>query len=236
MGAERAGTSVRQQAPGLVPPLLPDPLRRPAVAVIACCAALVAAGAVAAAGRSDGNGLDRAVDSWIVRRLAGHAHLLALITDAGNAGPLVVMTLVLVLACLLFHRVNGAILTVASVVVASALTELVLKPIVHETIGHPAVLSYPSGHTTNAFTLSVLVVVLLLAPPPGRPLRGARLVLAILAVLGGCAVAVSLIAIHYHYFTDTVAGACVATGVVLGLALLLDAPRVRSALGRISRR
>jgi membrane-associated phospholipid phosphatase len=36
------------------------------------------------------------------------------------------------------------------------------------------------------------------------------------------AVVVGVIAVRFHYFTDTVAGAAVGTGTVCGLALVLD--------------
>ena len=52
-----------------------------------------------------------------------------------------------------------------------------------------------------------------------RPLR--VLILAV-AYLTGAAVVVGVIAVRYHYFTDTVAGAAVGIGTVCGLALVLD--------------
>jgi len=49
------------------------------------------------------------------------------------------------------------------------------------------------------------------------------------------AVVVGVIAVRFHYFTDTVAGAAVGTGTVCGLALALDLiPAVRPS--RIPRR
>jgi membrane-associated phospholipid phosphatase len=128
------------------------------------------------------------------------------------------------------RRVNGALLARISAAAASVLTELLLKPLVHETIGRPPALSYPSGHTTDAFSLVMVCIVLLLAPPGGRPAPPLRLLLAVLAVLVGCGVAVSLIAIHWHYVTDTVAGAAVGVGVALLTAFGLDIHRIRNRL------
>lgn len=215
-----------------VRPLLPASARRPAVVIIVICAMVIAVGGVVAAGNHHGNALDRPVDSWILRHLGGHHRILHDVTNIGQGITLLVLTLALILACLAARRLNGAILSALSLAVASVLTEVVLKPLIGETIGRPAVLSYPSGHTTTAFTLTAVVVVLLVDPPSGRPAPAIRLALAILAVLMGCAVAVSLVGIRYHYFTDTVAGAAVATGTVLGCALLLDLPRIRSWLER----
>ena len=48
-------------------------------------------------------------------------------------------------------------------------------------------------------------------------------------------VATAVIALRWHYFTDTVAGAAVAVATVCGLALLLDRPTARRWLVRPSR-
>jgi membrane-associated phospholipid phosphatase len=53
-------------------------------------------------------------------------------------------------------------------------------------------------------------------------------------VLGGV-VAVGVIGLRWHYFTDTVAGAAVGIGTVCGLALLLDLPAPRRQLDRARR-
>lgn len=218
------------RAPPPVPPLLPQRARRPAAVLVACCAALIAIGAVAAAGRSQASGPDDAVDSWIVGHLGGHLSALQVVVDLGDAIATSVLTAALVIGCLLARRINGALLALISAVLASGLTELVLKPIVHETIGSPPALSYPSGHTTNVVTLAAVVVVLLLNPPHGRPPFAARVAVAVMVALIACAVAVSLIAIHWHYFTDTVAGAAVGVAVVLLTAFGLDIHRVRDRL------
>jgi membrane-associated phospholipid phosphatase len=51
----------------------------------------------------------------------------------------------------------------------------------------------------------------------------------ILAVvyLAAAAVVVGVVAVRFHYFTDTVAGAAVGTGTVCGLALVLGVSRPR---------
>ena len=213
-------------------PLLPGGLRRRAVCTAVCCVVILAAGAVLAAGRSRAGPLDRGIDQWIVDHLHTHHNGLKHIADLGNPAPVTALTVLVILGCLAARRVNGAVLAVVSVPLASGLTEVVLKPIVGETVGHPAVLSYPSGHTTSVFSLVAVVIVLLAGPPGGRLPGWLRLTLAVLAFAVGCAVAVSLVGIHYHYFADTIGGACVATGTVLVVALLLDTPRARVLLDR----
>jgi membrane-associated phospholipid phosphatase len=65
-----------------------------------------------------------------------------------------------------------------------------------------------------------------------RPLRVLILTVAYLTVV---AVVIGVIAVRFHYFTDTVAGVALGTGTVCGLALLLDLiPAVRPF--RIQRR
>jgi len=48
-------------------------------------------------------------------------------------------------------------------------------------------------------------------------------------------VAVGLIGLRWHYFTDTVAGAAVGIGTVCALALLLDLPAASRQFGRAGR-
>jgi hypothetical protein len=45
-------------------------------------------------------------------------------------------------------------------------------------------------------------------------------------------VAIGLIGLRWHYFTDIVAGAAVGIGTVCGLALVLDLPALRRWFGR----
>jgi membrane-associated phospholipid phosphatase len=228
---------VSGQARGPVPPLLPAHARRASIVLVACCAVVLAIGAGFAAGRSQGHALDRPVDAWLIGRLGSHTGLLARIADLGTPVAVVIFTVILIAGCLATGRVNGAVLAAVSVPVASAITELVLKPIVHETIGqNPPGLSYPSGHTTNVFTIIAIVAVLLASPPPGWPARRTRIALVAIAILIGCVVIVALIVIRFHYFTDTAGGVCVATGVVVGFALLLDLPAPRATMTRWLRR
>jgi membrane-associated phospholipid phosphatase len=233
--AERAGQAgrtgrTRQTRPAA--PLLPAWARRRAAITALCCALLVAVLGVLAAHQSHGNAVDGPVDSWIVHHLGSHRRALSDITDLGEGPEVTALTTVLVLACLAARRVNGAVLAVVSVAVAAALTEFVLKPLVHETINGS--LSYPSGHATGLFALVAVVGVLMLDPIGGprrkRPRPGARMLLVLGLVAVGCVVAVALIGLKYHYFTDTVAGAAAGIGVALTTPFPLDRSGVRRRL------
>jgi membrane-associated phospholipid phosphatase len=55
------------------------------------------------------------------------------------------------------------------------------------------------------------------------------------AVVVSCLVGMAMIGLDFHYFTDTIGGAAVGTGTVLGAAFLLDVDRIRGWLGRLGR-
>ncbi len=214
-----------------LPPLIPDRARRPAAITAACCAALVAILGVFAAHRSVGNAVDRPIDSWLLRELSSHTRALVDITSLGRGAEVTALTAVLVVACLAARRVNGAVLAVISVVVTIGLTEFILKPLVHETL--KGSLTYPSGHTSSLSALIAVVGVLMLAPPGDRPRPVVRLLLVLALSLVGCIVAVALIGLQYHYFTDTVAGAALGAGVVLTTTFLLDRSGIRRWLAAV---
>jgi hypothetical protein len=125
MAGNRLITSATDQARKPVPLLIPDRARRPAVIVAICCAVVLAVGGAFAAGRSEGNALDRHIDPWLIQHLQSHVNGLNQIADLGNPTPLVALTIIVILSCLVVRRVNGAILAALSVPVASGLTEFV---------------------------------------------------------------------------------------------------------------
>lgn len=189
-------------------------------AVLAGCAILVAALGAVFARQSTSNPFDRAVDSPVISWFAGHHGLALWLAYPGTTKPAVALTVVIAVACLLSGRLTGALLAVAAVPVAVGLCEVLIKPLVHRTYIGQVV--YPSGHVATISALAATVTVLLLAPPRPvltRPLRVLVLTVAYLAV---AAVVVGVIAVRFHYFTDTMAGAAVGTGTVCGLALVLD--------------
>ncbi len=83
--------------------------------------------------------------------------------------------------------------------------------------------------------VAATVAVLLLAPPQRVRTGPLRMLLAGAACMAGGVVAIGIIGLRWHYFTDTVAGAAGGLGVVCGLALLLDLKAVRQLLVRAYR-
>ncbi len=215
-------------------PLLTGSARPRAAALLACCAILVTVLGALFAHQATADWLDRAVDSPIITVLS-HRHGLAFwLTVAGSPVPAAALTAMIVVACLLAGRLNGAVLAAAAVPAAAGLNDGVLKPLVHRT--YLGVLTYPSGHSATIFALAATIGVLLVRRPPLPRARALRmLILGAACALGGMVV-VGLIGLQFHYFTDTVAGAAVGIGTVCGLALLLDRPAVRRPLAWVSRR
>jgi len=215
-------------------PLLTDSARPRAAALLACCAILVTVLGVLFAHQATADWLDRAVDSPIITVLGGHQGLAAWLAAAGSTIPAVALTAAIVVACLLGGRLNGAVLAAAAVPAATGLVDGVFKPLVHRT--YLGVLTYPSGHTATIFALAATAGVLLVYPPQSARAGALRAFILMAACALGCVVAVGVIGLKWHYFTDTVAGAAVGIGTVCGLALLLDLPAVRRPLARASRR
>jgi len=214
-------------------PLLPDGSRAWAGAVIAGCAAAVVALGVVFRHQSVADGFDRAVGAPFISGLGGHHTLMLWLAAPASQVPAAVLSAAVAVACLLAGRLNGVILAVAAVPVSVELDEKLFKPLFDRT--YLGSLSYPSGHTTAMVALAVAVTVLLLpAPGPWRQ-RLPRLLIPALAWLLAAVVAVAVIALKWHYFTDTVAGAAVAVGVVGALALLLDLPAARRCLRWVTR-
>lgn len=159
------------------PPLLPGRLRPVAAALLAVCAAVTVFLGAQFAGQSRPGRLDSAVDGPIIA--AGrHIPVLSLLALLGDAVPVTVMALALVVGCAARRRWRAAVLAAVAVPAAAGLTEGLLKPLTGRML-HGA-LSYPSGHATSTFSLAAVCVVLLAAPPrrrapvaspedPGRP-------------------------------------------------------------------
>ncbi|HEY7324844.1 MAG TPA: phosphatase PAP2 family protein [Streptosporangiaceae bacterium] len=205
-------------------PLLPAGARRPAAILGVGCLVLVVVLGIISWHQGHGNAVDRLVDSWVIG-LGVPEHILATVSRIGGVTATTVLTAVLAVACLAARRVSGAVLAVAGVALASAMTEFVLKPLVHRTI--TGFLSYPSGHTTGLFALTTAIAMVLIAPRGARPGRAVRVAIVAAAALVASAVGLAMVSLGFHYFTDTIAGAAVGTGVVIGVAFLLDLPAAR---------
>ncbi|HEX2820606.1 MAG TPA: phosphatase PAP2 family protein [Streptosporangiaceae bacterium] len=210
----------RRQAPACPAALLPGPFRLPAAALLAACVSVTVLLGISFAGHRQGSWLDAAVDPPVKSALEPFPALLNFLAGTGALIPVNLMALALVLACVVTRRWSGAVLAAVGEPTASTLTEYGLKPLVHRTID--GALSLPSGHATGMFALAATCAVLLLDPPGRRVPAAVRLLLACLALLAATAVAIGMVARGAHYFTDTVAGAAVGTGMVLAWALILD--------------
>lgn len=214
-------------------PLLAVSVRPWAGVLLACCTILVAGFGVLFAHQAKADWFDRAVDAPVITWLGGRQSLAHWLVAPGSPIPAATLTVAIAAACLLTGRLNGAVLAVAAVPVADGLVEGLLKPLVHRTYLSNVV--YPSGHTTTVFTLAATVTVLLLIPPRPAKARTLRVLIPAAACAVGVVVAVTLIGMRWHYFTDTVAGAAVGVGTVCGLALMLDLPTARRWLVRACR-
>ena len=201
-------------------PLLPAALRPPAVALVTVCAAVTAILGVSFSHQTRAGWLDMAVDTRVQASLGGYRKMLGLLAGLGDPVPMAAMTAALVLACLVTRRWRGAVLAAVAVPAAGALTQFLLKPLAGRTLLGD--LSFPSGHSTGVFALVTAFAVLLAGPARPRLPAAARMLLALTALLAAGAVAVALVGLHAHYFTDTVGGAAVGTAVVLMIALILD--------------
>jgi membrane-associated phospholipid phosphatase len=203
-------------------PLL-DPAERVWVGlVLASCAILVAVLGLLFAHQTTGSRLDHAVDSPIITWLAGHPGLAGWLAAPGAQLPAVALSAVIVIICLLTGGLNRVVLAAAAVPAAVGVNDGLCKPLFHRT--YLGVLSYPSGHTATMFALAATVMVVLNASPQPVNARALRVVVLAPACGLGAVVAVGVIGLRWHYFTDTVAGAAVGIGTVCGLALVLDLP------------
>jgi undecaprenyl-diphosphatase len=107
-------------------------------------------------------------------------------------------------------------LAVLAPAVCVLVTEVLAKPLIDRR--HEGYLSYPSGHTvTSVAALTVLV----LAFSAGWSRRNRLVAGAVWLVFVVC-VAAGLVAMNYHYPTDTIGGIGVALGVTLPGALVAD--------------
>jgi membrane-associated phospholipid phosphatase len=201
-------------------PLVAPSARRWALAVMACCGVLVAVLGVLFAHQATPDSFDRSVDSPIISWLSDHPGLSLWLASPGSTIPATLLCAAIVVACLLTGRTKGAVLAAVALPIAVGLDDGVLKHLFDRT--YLGQLTYPSGHTTAIVTLAASAAVVSLGPL--RPARAGplRLVIPAIGCLLGVAVAVGVIGLQWHYFTDTVAGAAVGIGAVCGLSLTLD--------------
>jgi membrane-associated phospholipid phosphatase len=175
---------------------------------------------------------DRAVDSPVITWFAGHQGLALWLAFPASTIPAAALSAVIVITCLLTGRPNGAVLAAVAVPAVAALNDALIKHLVHRT--YLGLLSYPSGHTATMSALAATLTVLLLIPPHPAAARLMQRLIPAAACLLAILVAIGVVGLRWHYFTDTLAGAAEGIATVTALALLLDSPPVSQRLDRLT--
>lgn len=188
--------------------------------LLAGCIGVVAGLGAAFRGQTRADGFDNAVDSPFITFFAGHKNLLVWLAFPGTLVPAIVISVAVAAWCVIAGRRSGAVLALAAVPAATALDDGLLKHVFDRT--YLGALTFPSGHTTSIVSLTAMLAVLLLVPPQRPATRLARVLVVAAGCLLSALVAFAVIALRWHYFTDTVAGAAVGVGTVCALALILD--------------
>jgi membrane-associated phospholipid phosphatase len=201
-------------------PLLRDLRQTRAWPVLATCLIAIATLGLLLRGQARPDGLDSVVDNTMVASLGGHRGILAWFAQPGSTIPLIAVSAAIAAGCLIARRPNGAVLAVTAVPATAFLNDTVLKHLVGRT--HLGQLSFPSGHTASAMTLATVLGVLLHDPARRTATRVVRAASVVVACAVTALVAVGVIGLRWHYFTDTVGGVALGTGTVLALALLID--------------
>lgn len=201
-------------------PLLGRAGRSRACWLLAACVIVVAVPGAVFAGQTRADGFDNAVDSPFITLYASHYDLLLRLAYPGTLVPAIVISVAVAAYCLLTGRLNGAVLALTAVPAATGLDDGLLKHLFDRT--YLGSLSFPSGHTTSIVSLTAMLAVLLLIPPQRPGTRPARVLVVAVGCVVSALVASAVIALRWHYFTDTVAGAAVGVGTVCALALILD--------------
>lgn len=196
------------------------PGRRWAGGLLAVCVIMIVVLGVAFRGQTRADGFDSAVDSPFITFFAGHRNLLLWFAFPGTLIPAVVISAAIAVWCLYARRLNGAVLAVTAVPIATGLDDRLLKHVFDRT--YRGALVFPSGHTTSIVTLTAALAVLLLVPPRQGRIRWAREALLAVFCVAAAVVIVGVIALRWHYFTDTVAGAAIGLGTVCSICLILD--------------
>lgn len=208
-------------------PLVAVHLRRPAVVAILLATLVLAVLAVRYAHQEAAGRLDRTLDIYIRTRLRQEQSLTKALLSLADPPQAAILVVALAGAAALARRWSGVMLLLGGTPAAVVISEVILKPLVGRLrYGH---LTFPSGHATAMAAIVTATAILLLGAqwPRGVALR---LCAGLAAIVVAASVAIALVAQHVHYATDTVAGCCVAVGVVLTMALGLDffGPRIQS--------
>jgi membrane-associated phospholipid phosphatase len=201
-------------------PLLRNDRRTRAWPVLAVCVFVIATLGLLLKGEARLDGFDSAVDAAVIASFSGHRSVLPWLALPGSTGPLIVVSVAIAVGCLIARRLNGVVLALTAVPVTAFLDDRVLKHLFDRT--HIGEMSFPSGHAASAMTLAAVLGVLLHDPARQTAARAARAVPVVVACAVTALVAIGVIGLRWHYFTDTVGGVALGAGTVLALALLID--------------
>ncbi|WP_370651484.1 phosphatase PAP2 family protein [Frankia sp. Cj3] len=182
------------------------------------------------AGTSGPTWFDASVQSRLAHRFAHDQNLFRIIACLGAPVSVLVASVSLALLCGAIRAGRAALLCFFGPHLAGALAEWLLKPLVGRRFDGD--LAFPSGHTTGAVSVAVLLAVLFL-PTSALGFRivwPARAAFLLIAITYGAGVGIALVILQAHYATDILGGIAVAVAVILTLARLLDfrAPRAKA--------
>lgn len=141
----------------------------------------------------------------------------------GSTEVFVLCLVWIVIAALILEDRFLVIVTVLAGPLALIATEVIGKPLVARREGNG--LGFPSGHTTAIATSVTLVALAGYRHSRGRGLRIVSPAALLVPLMG-----LSLVRLHDHLFSDTIAGGLVGCGAVLGVAWIVSS--VVSAAGR----
>jgi membrane-associated phospholipid phosphatase len=173
---------------------------------------------VVVAGHQGDMALD-APGSPMIALFARHRNSAVVLAEMGGPESIGLLVVALAVALLARGRRRAAALVVLAPAAAGALTEFVLKPLVHRTLDDT--LAFPSGHATGTWALAAAMVVLMAG---SGLVRRVWLVDSAVVVAIATVNSVALVGAQYHVFTDVVGGAGVGTGVACLLAAALSRP------------
>lgn len=177
------------------------------------------------AGLRGSTGIDVRVDPRLMYRFQGDRRLFEAVITLGSPGNVAAASLALAGLCLAAGARRAAVFALVGPSLAGGLAEWVLKPLIDRR--REGGLAFPSGHTTGAVAVAVVLGLLLL---PGAALHrrlGGWLCAALwlVTIPFGAGVGLGVVVLDDHYATDVVGGAAVAVTVILVLAWALDAWR-----------
>lgn len=194
-------------------------MRRPLGIVAVVAAAVGAVLAVRYAGGFDPGRVDTLVQSAVDGLVPDPGLGARLIEFVGDPLPVLVLSGLLVVACLVLGRRRLAVVALAGPGVTGVVTTL-LKPAIDRRI-YGDFLAFPSGHTAAATALAIVLMLLIADLLRTRTVPGVLLIL-VGAGAAAATMALALIARGIHYPTDTIGGFCTALAVVPAIALLVD--------------